>query len=198
MKKNTSKGKIDSYDVVKKPMSGKIKKKMMKEERKRKEVKKSRELEEEEGKFHEEKFINHPLEFQHIGTDEKDLFSRFRKESTAEVDRRKQVSKLPFIRALCDVSGFPVDDIDKNYLSSQPNIPRRPRWHSSMSREALDKQEKEYFQEYLDSLYKAHGALRLNQFEHNLEVLFYSWEFIKVNITLSLPLGCRCGGSCGG
>ena len=50
------------------------------------------------------------------------------------------------------------------------DIPKRPSWDYSTSKNELEQAEKKYFDEYLLSLHSLPGIERLSHFEHNLEV----------------------------
>ena len=50
------------------------------------------------------------------------------------------------------------------------DIPKRPPWSYSMSKEELERQEEAMFKDYLEKIYSQHRAERLSYFEHNLEV----------------------------
>ena len=53
------------------------------------------------------------------------------------------------------------------------DIPRRPPWSYSMTKDQLDQQELAMFQDYLSRIHSNHQPQDLSLFEHNLEV----WAF---------------------
>ena len=50
------------------------------------------------------------------------------------------------------------------------DIPKRPPWSYSMTKEQVEAQEEAMFEEYLKKIYSQHKPERLSYFEHNLEV----------------------------
>ena len=70
-----------------------------------------------------------------------------------------------------------VEDIYRP--GSDLDIPRRPPWSYSMTKEQLDQQEQSAFQDYLSRIHSNHRPQDLSLFEHNLEV--------RVGLLLSLP-----------
>ena len=54
---------------------------------------------------------------------------------------------------------------------SELDIPHRPPWSYSMTKQQLDRQEEAAFQDYLSQIHSSHNPHELSLFEHNLEVL---------------------------
>ena len=50
------------------------------------------------------------------------------------------------------------------------DIPKRPPWFYSMTKEQLESQEEAMFDDYLKNIYSKYSPERLSYFEHNLEV----------------------------
>ena len=50
------------------------------------------------------------------------------------------------------------------------DIPKRPPWSYSMTKEQVERQEEAMFEEYLQKIYSQHKPEKLSYFEHNLEV----------------------------
>ena len=50
------------------------------------------------------------------------------------------------------------------------DIPKRPPWSYSMTKEEVESQEEAMFEDYLQKIYSQHKPERLSYFEHNLEV----------------------------
>ena len=50
------------------------------------------------------------------------------------------------------------------------DIPHRPPWSYSMTKQQLDQQEESAFQDYLSRIHSNHHPHELSLFEHNLEV----------------------------
>lgn len=63
-----------------------------------------------------------------------------------------------------------VEDIYQS--GSVLDIPRRPPWNYSMSKETVERQEEVLFDRYLNAIYAKYKTKDLSYFEHNLEVGF--------------------------
>ena len=50
------------------------------------------------------------------------------------------------------------------------DIPKRPPWSYSMTKEQVESQEEAMFEDYLQKIYSQYNPNRLSYFEHNLEV----------------------------
>ena len=180
---------------MKKPMSGKIKKKMMKEERKKKELKITKALEserrEETGHQQGAKMLKHDAS---LGESDirNDLKSKFRKESKQEVDLRKEKAKIPFDPQPLGDSGYPFDN--ECFDNVIVNLPWRPAWNPSMTKEELERNENVYFEKYVNEVIETYGQDRLNNFELNLEV---SLAVINIVCVRSVSKDIRFGVSCG-
>ena len=51
------------------------------------------------------------------------------------------------------------------------DIPRRPPWNYSMTKEMVEGQEEAMFEKYLRDIYSSYKSEDLSYFEHNLEVI---------------------------
>ena len=171
---------------VKKPMSGKIKKSLLKEKRELKKKKIVLSLEEEKNprqnqNIKKDLYTQNEISVDSILNDQ--LLTIFNKETNEDVMRRKIESRIPYIKKPLGDLGFALhDDIlplpfqsisvksNRNNQYTNIEIPIRPRWTSNTTKNELDKNEKEYFKNYLKDIYENHEKSRLNQFEHNIEV----------------------------
>lgn len=62
-----------------------------------------------------------------------------------------------------------VDDIYRP--GSVLDIPKRPPWNYSMTKEMVEGQEEAMFEKYLRNIYSSYKSGGLSYFEHNLEVI---------------------------
>ncbi len=59
------------------------------------------------------------------------------------------------------------------------DIPRRPPWNYSMSKAEVEGQEEAMFEGYLREIYSNHKTENLSYFEHNLEVIVYTYSIVS-------------------
>ncbi|CAI8039056.1 Guanine nucleotide-binding protein-like 1 [Geodia barretti] len=104
----------------------------------------------------------------------------FQRESAEEIERRKlraQTQPLaPVPESEMEVS---VEDIYRP--GSDLDIPRRPPWSYSMTKEQLDQQEQSAFQDYLSRIHSNHRPQDLSLFEHNLETWRQLWRVLEIS-----------------
>ena len=103
------------------------------------------------------------------------LRTLFAKETTAEVELRKQQSRLPL---KCHTP------LDGHYPSPDPwriaiPLPARPEWDANTSAAQLHEAEDAAFTGWLESIYGQWPVERLNHFEHNLEVWRQLWRVVE-------------------
>lgn len=61
--------------------------------------------------------------------------------------------------------------MDEVYLPGTVlDIPKRPSWSYTMTKEEVESREEAMFHDYLDNIYSRHKPETLSYFEHNLEV----------------------------
>jgi hypothetical protein len=72
-----------------------------------------------------------------------------------------------------------VEDIYRP--GSDLDIPRRPPWSYSMTKEQLDQQEQSAFQDYLSRIHSNHRPQDLSLFEHNLETWRQLWRVLEIS-----------------
>lgn len=169
-------GNQEIADVIekKKIMSGKIKKAMMKAERRRKRENMGDDV------YVKEKSEDHMLLKKDDGIvklQSRDLRTVFSKESKVEIEKRKFLSTLPYVKLDLGSYNFCLDDVSCDFRSL--DIPKRPYWDHNTTPQQLQINEKIYFEEYLEKLYETYGQECLNKFEHNLEVWRQLWRVIE-------------------
>uniref|UniRef100_A0A6B2L127 Guanine nucleotide-binding protein-like 1 n=1 Tax=Arcella intermedia TaxID=1963864 RepID=A0A6B2L127_9EUKA len=103
------------------------------------------------------------------------LTTVFQKEPQSEVEKRKLEAQKPFKR----LTEFPVE----SYYGELIDIPLRPPWDYSMSKEEVEANERVVFEDYLDILNEKYKD-RLNHFEHNLEVWRQLWRVCEISDVL--------------
>ena len=69
---------------------------------------------------------------------------------------------------------------------SELDIPRRPQWTYSMTKQQLDTQEESTFHDYLSRIHSSHRPQELSHFEHNLEVHVYTRANLNIKFNPSL------------
>lgn len=67
-------------------------------------------------------------------------------------------------------SGLEVSVDDIYVPGTVLDIPKRPPWSYSMTKQQVEHQEEAMFEDYLQKIYSQHKPERLSYFEHNLEV----------------------------
>lgn len=90
----------------------------------------------------------------------------FAKEDKAVIEARKAVAREPLKTVEDGTTG--CSSID--YYEHVIEMPIRPHWESSFSKERVEKNEEEMFKSWLEDVYGTYGQERLNHFEHNLNV----------------------------
>ena len=58
-----------------------------------------------------------------------------------------------------------------NFVNSVLDMPKRPPWKYSMSKEQVERPEREMFESFLDKIYDECKLSELSYFERNLEVM---------------------------
>jgi len=119
----------------------------------------------------------------------------FAPEPKEEIERRKKEALRPLKRdqvrrdfaigSRCQLHPL------YNPIKAQINMPIRPEWTYSMTKEQVDKQEQEYYQKWLDDIYAKYSVRELNYFEHNLEVWRQLWRVLEISDVLLLVTDIR-------
>jgi len=103
------------------------------------------------------------------GTPTDGLRTVFGKESKEEIEARKKLAMEPIVKNNTKFN-------DLSYFGDSLEIPSRPTWDYSLSKEQLEAREEKYFKSYLESVYNTYAPERLNYFEHNLNVWRQFWR----------------------
>jgi len=108
----------------------------------------------------------------------------FHREPKEEIERRKLLSMEPLKR-----KGKKFEK--RSYFGECLDIPTRPPWDYSQTKEELEKNEEEAFEKYLDNIYSKYPGERLNYFEHNLNVWRQLWRVCETSDVLCILADCR-------
>ena len=60
----------------------------------------------------------------------------------------------------------------QHFLCLVLDMPKRPTWKYTMSKEQLEQKEENYFKDYLNKIHENFSDKTLSYFEHNLEVFY--------------------------
>ncbi|XP_054715883.1 guanine nucleotide-binding protein-like 1 [Uloborus diversus] len=101
----------------------------------------------------------------------------FKKEKHEDVKKRLELAKQPFERL--PESSLEVSYEDVFVPGSELDMPKRPCWEFSYTKEQLDAREQKYFREYLDNLESKFGEQELSHFEMNLETWRQLWRVLE-------------------
>lgn len=125
---------------------------------------------------------------------------RFFAETDQEIRERKEKAQKP-LRILDSKNGLVCSAEDLFGKSSQSlndipfselDMPKRPPWSPSMTKEELDREENHYFHEYCKNLLsKAIEEKRLSYFELNLETWRQLWRVIEMSDIILLVTDIR-------
>ncbi|ELT91484.1 hypothetical protein CAPTEDRAFT_2916 [Capitella teleta] len=128
-----------------------------------------------------------PVRSQAKGYDPNRYRLHFKQESEAEIHERKQAAMRPYKMLPETALEINMDDIYKP--GSVLDMPQRPVWQFSMTKEKLLAQEEKYFRNYIDSLVEKYGAdqeEQLSYFELNLETWRQLWRVLEMSEILLL------------
>ena len=185
-----------------KPYSSSKKKKQIREKRQRKEERLS-EIEKQEKK-EELKYLkqlgvlddhenissssdeeDEEVENQILSSEEKSLLTVFKKQTKKEIQRNIEISRKP-------LKYLSKQDEEYTYIPDFSNfieIPKRPKWKSSMTAQEIEENEKKYFEDYLENLKNEYK--NLNYFEQNIEVYRQLWRTIEFSDVVLLLVDIR-------
>lgn len=116
---------------------------------------------------------------------EKDLRTVFQKQTKEEVEANKLKSQQPLVRK--ESSVFEKDYYNENLI----DMPKRPKWETSQSKEQLEAREQKYFQSWLEDIHSRFSADALNHFEHNLQVWRQLWRVCEKSDVLVVLVDAR-------
>ncbi|XP_038063800.1 guanine nucleotide-binding protein-like 1 [Patiria miniata] len=103
----------------------------------------------------------------------------FEKDSRAEVERRKKQSMQPF--EILPEEALEVDLGDIYQPGSVLDMPKRPTWNYSLSKEQVEAREEAMFQEYLHNIFSKYSSRQLSYFEINLETWRQLWRVLEMS-----------------
>uniref|UniRef100_A0A0A9XMT7 Guanine nucleotide-binding protein-like 1 n=1 Tax=Lygus hesperus TaxID=30085 RepID=A0A0A9XMT7_LYGHE len=81
--------------------------------------------------------------------------------------------------------------VSKPFYQTVLSIPQRPQWHSKMTAEQLDTNERDKFDNYLSNLYNKYPPERLNRFEQNLFVWRQLWRVLEICDVVAVVVDAR-------
>ncbi|GFU08503.1 guanine nucleotide-binding protein-like 1 [Nephila pilipes] len=101
----------------------------------------------------------------------------FKKEKNEDVKHRLILAKEPF-------DPVPEEQLEVSYEEvfahgSELDMPKRPLWDFSFTKEELEMREQKYFREYIANLEKKFGEEDLSHFEMNLETWRQLWRVVE-------------------
>ncbi|XP_055950603.1 guanine nucleotide-binding protein-like 1 isoform X2 [Argiope bruennichi] len=101
----------------------------------------------------------------------------FKKEKNEDVKQRLLLAKEPF-------DPVPEETLEVSYEDvftegSELDMPKRPPWDFSLSKEELEMREQKYFREYIANLEAKFGDEDLSHFEMNLETWRQLWRVVE-------------------
>lgn len=114
---------------------------------------------------------------------------QFRRESPQELEKRKKMARQPY--AFLDESALEVSPEQFFLPGSALDMPKRPPWNRSMSKEALEAREAHYFREYLDKIESTFADKELSYFELNLETWRQLWRVLEMSEIILLVADIR-------
>lgn len=104
---------------------------------------------------------------------------QFRRETPQELEKRKRRAREPYTPL--DESALEVSPEQFFLPGSALDMPKRPPWNRSMSKEALEAREAQYFREYLDKIENSFADRELSYFELNLETWCQLWRVLEMS-----------------
>ncbi|XP_070531725.1 guanine nucleotide-binding protein-like 1 isoform X2 [Ptychodera flava] len=103
----------------------------------------------------------------------------FERESKTEIAERKKKAIEPFQTLPEEMLEVDIEDIYKP--GSVLDMPKRPPWNYSLSKDQVEKRENAYFMEYLEHIYDKYSPKELSYFEHNLETWRQLWRALEMS-----------------
>ncbi|CAO3699167.1 unnamed protein product [Rhizopus stolonifer] len=141
-------------------------------------------------------FIDHSIKsnsqshsnFSHESKDEtKKLVSIFEKLSQQEIEKEKLKSMQPLKR-------LPKESLEINETEFKEFIdfPKRPYWDHDMSKEEVEKREKESFEAWINYIQEKHGEKEeLSWYERNIEVWRQLWRVLEISDVILVVMDIR-------
>ncbi|GJJ79052.1 large subunit GTPase 1 [Entomortierella parvispora] len=115
------------------------------------------------------------------------LRSVFMRRSAVDIENSRRDSMKP-------LELVPECELEVSFENMFPSVigfPKRPEWDYSMSREELEKNERNMFDEWMDSIYNRYPAEELSYFEHNLEVWRQLWRVLEISDIIMIIVDIR-------
>lgn len=109
----------------------------------------------------------------------------FEKETKEEIEERKKLAMAPIVR---NSANFVKK---KQYFGESLDIPLRPPWDYSQSKDKLEENEERYFDKYLDNILDKYSRDRINYFERNLNVWRQLWRVCETSDIFCVLADCR-------
>ncbi|KAI9596719.1 P-loop containing nucleoside triphosphate hydrolase protein [Syncephalis fuscata] len=115
------------------------------------------------------------------------LYSKFEKLTKEQIDQGRRIATRPFKRLDKTALEVSFEDVHPAVV----DFPKRPKWRREQSKEALERQEKNYFEHWMQDLLKAHPNGQLCFFERNLEVWRQLWRVLELSDVLLFVVDVR-------
>ncbi|XP_064458234.1 guanine nucleotide-binding protein-like 1 [Ornithodoros turicata] len=113
----------------------------------------------------------------------------FKRETPEELNRRKMRSREPYQVLPEEALETTPDEFFRP--GSALDMPQRPPWNRSMSKEALEAREMQYFREYVEGIEKNFSDADLSYFELNLETWRQLWRVLEMSEVILLVADIR-------
>lgn len=111
---------------------------------------------------------------------------KFFRDSDEALRKARVEASKPFVRLQPQQLEVSDDQLQRQ-LDRPVDFPKRPPWHSGLSREQLLANEEKYFRQYLEQLEAAEGPLQeLGYFELNLETWRQLWRTLEMSDVILL------------
>ncbi|XP_076342492.1 nucleostemin 4 isoform X2 [Tachypleus tridentatus] len=113
----------------------------------------------------------------------------FKKESNQEIQKRKELAMKPY--EVLSQEALEVSYEDIFLPGSGLDMPKRPPWNYSMSKEQLEAREQKYFREYIQKIEQEFKSEELSYFEMNLETWRQLWRVLEMSDIVMLIVDIR-------
>ena len=113
----------------------------------------------------------------------------FLAESREEIESREKLAQLPYESLSEEALELDVNDIYPP--GSIVDIPKRPAWKYTMTKQELEQQEREYFNHYVENIMARHKPQDLSYMELNLETWRQLWRVLEMSDIILLIVDIR-------
>lgn len=113
---------------------------------------------------------------------------QFFKDTDEEIKERKEKSMLPIVPLEA------IDlEVDATSQVAQLDMPKRPPWNKSFSKEQLDRQEQAYFRNFVDDLLEKSNLSdkKLSYFDLNLDTWRQLWRVLEMSEIITIIVDIR-------